>query len=140
MMWTVNVQRDSVCMGDDVNAPNTVALQADGKMPLAQLFRLVAEAMPIVADKEPIVWSVHAGGKDGKVLGLIETVFQAGSKVMLLVPDRAIQDSGVGLLYCRYYHKNSLMLPDENGRLRVPMYPECVTLLEKVMKHLGVSK
>ena len=55
MMWTVNVQRDSVCMGDDVNAPNTRVLKADGEMPLSQFMKQVAEAMPTVCDPEPIV-------------------------------------------------------------------------------------
>ena len=139
-MWTVNVQRDSVCMGDDVNAPNTVALKADGAMPLSQFMKQAAEAMPTVCDPEPVVWSVHNGGRDGAVLALIETVWQVGSKVRLLVPDRKLQDCIAGLLYCRYFCKSTLMLPDEQGYLRVPMYPECPTLLEKVMKHLSGGK
>lgn len=137
MMWTVNVQRDSVCMGDDVNAPNTAALKADGEMPLSQFLKQVADAMPAVCDPEPVVWSVHSGSRDGAVLGLIETVWEAYSKVRLLVPDRKIRDIGIGMLYCRYYCKSTLMLPDEQGYLRVPMYPECPTLAEKVIKHLG---
>ncbi len=139
MMWTVNIQRDSVCMADDVNAPNAVGFKADGEMPLAQMFKLAAEALPVVADPEPVVWSVHSGGKDGAVLGIIETVYQVGSRVRLFVPDRKIQDIGVSLLYCRYFCKSTLMLPDEQGRLCVPMYPECATLAEKVMKHLKVG-
>lgn len=140
MMWTVNVQRDSVCMGDDVNAPNTRVLKADGEMPLSRFMKQVAEAMPTVCDPEPIVWSVHSGSSDGALLGLIETVWQVGSRVRLVVPDRKLQDCGVGLLYCRYFCKSSLMRPDEQGYLRVPMYPECPTLLEKVMKHLGSGR
>lgn len=140
MIWTVNVQRDSVCMGDDVTAPNTKALRADSEMRLAQLLKLAADAMPTVCDPEPIVWSVHSGSKYGELLGLIETVWQVGSKVRLLVPDRKIQDMGVSLLYCRYFCKSSLMRPDEQGRLRIPMYPECATLAEKVMKHLNAGE
>ena len=138
MNWVVNFERDSVCMGDDVNAPNASSLTVDSKMQLSQFFKLLAEALPSVSDPEPIVWSVHSGDRNGVVIGLIETVFQVRSKAILFVRDRNVKDSSIGKLYCRYYHKNSLMRPDEKGVLRIPMYPECPTLVEKVMKHLHV--
>ena len=136
----VTVERDSVCMGDDVNAPNTMALPISGDMSISQFLKQLADALPIVADPEPIVWSVHRGQSKGNAIGLIETIYQAGSSVTVFGSDLKMQESGIGKVYCRYFCKSSLMKPDQEGRLRVPMYPECPTLAEKVKKHLKVGK
>ena len=136
----VTVERDSVCMGDDVNAPNTKTLQISGDMYISKFLKQLADALPIVADPEPIVWSVHLGQSGGTAIGLIETVYQVRSRVTVFGFDRKMQESGIGKVYCRYFCKSSLMMPDQNGRLRVPMYPECPTLAEKVKKHLKVGK
>ncbi len=136
----VTVERDSVCMGDDVNAPNTMTLQVNGELSISQFLKQLADALPTVADPEPIVWSVHLGQSGGRAIGLIETVYQVRSRVTVFGSDRKLQESGIGKVYCRYFCKSSLMMPDQNGRLRVPMYPECPTLAEKVTKHLKVGK
>ena len=136
----VTVERDSVCMGDDVNAPNTQTLQVSGDMYVSQFLKQLANAMPTVADLEPIVWSVHLGQEKGTAIGMIETVYQVCSRVTVFGSDLKMQESGIGKVYCRYFHKNSLMKPDQNGHLCIPMYPECPTLLEKVMKHLGSGR
>ena len=136
----ITVERDSVCMGDDVTAPNTTTLEVKGEVNLSEFLKQLAEELPSVADPEPIVWSVHIGQSKGTAIGLIETVFQVGSKVYVFGSDMKMQKSGISMLYCRYFHKNSLMKPDQDGRLRIPMYPECPTLVEKVRKHLSAGK
>ncbi len=136
----VTVERDSVCMGDDVNAPNTMTLQVSGDMYISQFLKQLADALPTVADPEPIVWSVHRSQSKGNVIGLIETVYQVGSSVTVFGFDLKMQESGIGKVYCRYFCKSTLMKPDQEGYLRVPMYPECPTLAEKVKKHLSVGK
>ena len=136
----VTVERDSVCMGDDVNAPNTQTLQVSGDVYISQFLKQLANAMPTVVDSEPIVWSVHLGQEKGTAIGLIETVYQVSNRVTVFGSDVKMQQSGIGKVYCRYYCKSSLMKPDENGRLCIPMYPECPTLAEKVKKHLSAGK
>lgn len=136
----VTVERDSVCMGDDVNAPNTMTLQVNGELSVSQFLKQLADALPTVADPEPIVWSVHLGQYKGNAIGLIETVYQVRSRVTVFGSDLKMQQSGIGKVYCRYFCKSSLVKPDQEGRLRVPMYPECPTLAEKVKKHLKVGK
>ena len=136
----VTIERDSVCMGDDVYAPNTMTLQVNGELSVSQFLKQLADALPIVADPEPIVWSVHRGQSKGNAIGLIETIYQAGSSVTVFGSNLKMQESGIGKVYCRYFCKSSLMKPDQEGRLRVPMYPECPTLAEKVKKHLSGGK
>ena len=136
----VTVERDSVCVGDDVNAPNTMTLQFNGEWSVSQVLMQLADALPTVADPEPIVWSVHLGQSKGNAIGLIEIIYQAGSSVTVFGSDLKMQESGIGKVYCRYFCKSSLMKPDQEGYLRVPMYPECPTLVEKVKKHLSAGK
>ena len=136
----VTVERDSVCMGDDVYAPNTMALPISGDMNISQFLKQLADALPIVADPEPIVWSVHLDQSGGRAIGLIETVYQVRSRVTVFGSDLKMQESGIGKVYCRYFCKSSLMKPDQEGYLRVPIYPECPTLVEKVKKHLSADK
>lgn len=133
----VTVERDSVCMGDDVNAPNTQMLQVSGNMYISQFLKQLAAALPTVVDPEPVVWSVHLGQESGTAIGLIETVYQVRSRVIVFCSDQQMQKSGIGKVYCRYFCKSSLMKPDQNGRLCIPMYPECPTLADKVRKHLS---
>lgn len=139
-LQTIYIERDSVCMGDDVTAPNAQTIQTSGDFIISQFLKQLADALPIVADTEPIVWSVHLGHQNGKVIGLIETVYQDFIRVKVFDHDSKMKDSGISRLYCRYYCKSTLMKPDQNGRLTIPMYPECPTLAEKVMKHMKVYK
>ena len=60
------------------------------------------------------------------------------SGVTLFVPDQTMKELSIKKLYCRYFCKSTLMQPDKDGRLCIPMYPECPTLGIKVMKYLKV--
>ena len=125
-------------MGDGVNAPKTMTLQVNGELSISQFLKQLADALPTVADPEPIVWSVHLGQSTGNAIGLIETVYQVRSRVTVFGSDLKMQQSSIGKVYCRYYCRSSLMKPDQNGHLCIPMYPECPTLGTKVMKYLKV--
>ena len=133
-------ERREIYMGDGVNAPKTMTLQVNGELSISQFLKQLADALPTVADPEPIVWSVHLGQSKGNAIGLIETVYQVRSRVTVFGSDLKMQQSGIGKVYCRYYCRSSLMKPDQNGHLCIPMYPECPTLAEKVKKHLSAGK
>ena len=127
MQYAVTVDRDSVCMGDDVTAPNTTVVSTNDAMHLSTLFRLIADKMPKVNAKNTIVWSVHTNEKNGKPLGMFEIDDKKLSGVTLFVPDKPMKELGVKKVYCRYFHSHSFS-----------MYSECPTLGLKVMKHLNV--
>jgi len=129
MQYAVTVDRDSVCMGDDVTAPNTTVVSTNDAMHLSTLFRLIADKMPKVSDKNTIVWSVHTKNKNGTPLGMFEIDDMELSGVTLFVPDQTMKEISIKKVYCRYFYCHSL-----------PMYPECPTLGIKVMKHLNVLK
>ena len=127
MPYAITVERDSVCMGDDVTAPNTTMVSVNDKMHLSTVFSLIAERMPNIRDKQTIVWSVHIDNKDGTPLGMFEIDDMKLSGVTLFVPDQTMQEINIKKLYCRYFYKHSFK-----------EYSECPTLGIKVMKHLNV--
>ena len=128
MPYSITVERDSVCMGDDVNAPNTTFVSTNDEMHLSTLLWLIAEKMPYVNDKQTIVWSVHNSDKKGMALGMFEIDDMKPSGVTLFVPDKTMKELRIDKVYCRYFHKHSFS-----------EYSECPTLGLKVMKHLKVS-
>ena len=87
----------------------------------------------------PMVWGfTHEATPKPIINCRIETADR--SSVTVFGSDLKMHESGIGKVYCRYFCKSSLMKPDQDGYLRVPMYPECPTLAEKVKKHLKVGK
>lgn len=128
-MNVITVERDSVCMGDDVTAPNTTTVSVNAEMHLSTAFSLIAEKMPHVCDTQTIVWSVHANNENGTPLGMFEIDDMKLSGVTLFVPDKTMQEVNIEKVYCRYFHKHSFST-----------YSECPTLGIKVMKHLNVLK
>ena len=138
MPYSITVERDSVCMGDDVNAPNTTTVFVNDDMHLSTAFSLIADKVAKVNDTHTIVWSVHVNNKKGKPLGMFEVDNMELSGVTLFVPDQTMKELSIKKLYCRYFCKSTLMQPDKDGRLCIPMYPECPTLGTKVMKYLKV--
>ena len=129
MQYSITVERDSVCMGDDVTAPNTTTVFANDDMHLSTAFSLIAEKMPKVRDKNTIVWSVHTNDKSGTPLGMFEIDDMELSGVTLFVPDQTMKEINLKKVYCRYFHKHSFK-----------EYSECPTLGIKVMKYLNVLK
>lgn len=127
MPHTITVERDSVCMGDDVTAPNTATVSVNDEMHLSATLSLIAEIMPNISDDNTIVWSVHTNEKNGKPLGMFEIDDKKLSGVTLFVLDKPMKELGVKKVYCRYFHSHSFS-----------MYSECPTLGLKVMKHLNV--
>lgn len=80
-------ERREIYMGDGVNAPKTMTLQVNGELSISQFLKQLADALPTVADPEPIVWSVHLGQSKGNAIGLIETVYQVRSRVTVFGSD-----------------------------------------------------
>ena len=129
MQYSIIVERESVCMGDDVTAPNATTVTTNDDMHLSTLLWLIAEKMPHVRDKQTIVWSVHNNEENGTALGMFEVDDMAPSGVTLFVPEQTMKEIGIKKVYCRYFHKHSFS-----------QYSECPTLGIKVMKHLNVLK
>ena len=128
MAGIITVERESVCMGDDLNAPNTTTVSINDEMHLSTVLWLIEDKMPLVNDKHTIVWSVHTDDRNGTPLGMFEIDDMKPNSLTLFVLDQTMKEMSIKKVFCRYFHNSSL-----------PEYSECPTLGLKVMKHLKVS-
>lgn len=120
----IYAERDSVCMGDDCNAPNAKYLDYATDELLSEFMDAVAGYVPSMKD---VVWSVVC--KDKTIAYLIFDE-DAGYEYELAVSDIRVSELAEKKIYCRYYYNGKLF--DYRIKPPVDMYPECRTLLEKV--------
>lgn len=105
----IKVTRDSVCMGDDVTAPNTEFLDMHKKDMLSDALKKVEKYLPQMSDS---VWSVESRGK---VLAYIVMDEYKKTVCELCHPDTLFSEMKVRSLHCSYFpHKAKIFL--EEGR------------------------
>lgn len=117
MLNQINAERESVCMGDDCNAPNAKELEYSTNELLSDFLDSVAGYVPSMKN---VVWSVVCKGRT--IAYLIFDV-NACCKYELTIPDMRVSELDEKNIYCRYYYK---------GKPSLEKYPQCETLLEKV--------
>lgn len=122
----ISVDRESVCMGDDVNAPNEKILDLDEKDLLSDVLGKVAAYLPQMSD---VIWAVDSGRK---VLGYI--IMDKNQEICyeLCQPDMFFSEMKISALHCSYFYRNRF-ISDVNGEV-TERFPEQKTFLDKV-KH-----
>lgn len=113
----IHAERESVCMGDDCNAPNAKELEYTTNELLSDLLDSVAQYVPSMKN---VVWSVICKGRT--IAYLIFDV-NACCKYELTISDMRVSELDEKKIYCRYYYK---------GKLSLESYTQYETLLEKV--------
>lgn len=119
----IKVDRESVCMADDVTAPNEKILDLEEGDKLSDVLKKVAGYLPQMSD---VVWAVDSGKK---VVGYIILDGCQQSDYELCEPDSVFSKMEIRALHCSYFHSRSFM-HSVNGEM-VEKYPERWTLLEK---------
>lgn len=123
----IYVERDSVCLGDDCNAPNAKNLDYEDDERLSDFIDAVAKYVPTMRE---VVWSVSC--KDETIAYLIFDE-NANYKYELSIQDVKVSDLVEKKLYCRYYYERKLL--DFHTNPPTDLYPEYTTLFEKVKAH-----
>lgn len=123
----VHAERDSVCMGDDCNAPNAKDLYYASNERLSDFMDSVSRYVPSMRN---VVWSIEC--KD-KVIAYLIFDENANCKYELAISDMEVSRLVEKKIYCRYYYERKLF--DYRTNPPVDLYPECKTLLEKVKAH-----
>lgn len=116
--------RDSMCMGDDCDAPHKEILEFDPAQGISALLKLMADYLPKMSD---IVWTVSC---HENILGFIYSGKKGGYKTETACNDEFIKTFDRLEIFCRHYY--SYMLMDK--------YPECDTLLKKVKQSVKNMK
>lgn len=119
--FAIRVERDSVCMGDDCNAPNAMDVPCREGEKLSEFMGTLAASLPKMRSS---VWAVKC---KGNVIGFIDTNRFSRCETTICINDIQISSLASEKLFCKYYTE---------GRM-ANKYPECETLLEKVRKELG---
>lgn len=126
-METITVDRSSVCMGDDCTS-HKEEMQIDNRIKMSELLIRLSEYVPSM---KKVVWAVCSGNN---VCGYIITDEEGRAQVEVNGEDRKaaafIEDAEV---VCVYYHLGRFRWIDGKTGQPVEKYPECKTLLEKVI-------
>ena len=120
----IRVDRESVCMGDDFNAPNEELLDLGDRDKFSDVLKKVAYYLPQMSD---VVWAVDSGKK---VLGYILMDQNRQHRFELCQRDKLFSDMGIRALHCSYFHSHSFM-HNVNGVI-TEIFPKQKTLLDKV--------
>ena len=124
----IRLERESVCMGDDCNAPNAKDLEYAANELLSEFMDSVAGYVPSM---ENVVWSVVTS--QGKVIAYLIFDENEDYQYELAIPDVRVSELALKKLYCRYYYKGKLF--DYSTEPPTELYPECKSLLDKVKEH-----
>ena len=137
----IHMERESVCMGDDVTAPNAKDLSVDSDMRLSGLLHVVADSIPLRFDGQHTIWGIE---NDKRPVALLETDPAGHYTNDLLIEDIFLKDLEKKELYCRYFYNYQGWLCSSlsyyiDGK---PMdaHPECMTLSEKVKAYYGLQE
>ncbi|MGN1458568.1 MAG: hypothetical protein ACI4XP_11575 [Acutalibacteraceae bacterium] len=99
---TIHAERDSVCMGDDCNAPNARDLKYSKNELLSEFMNSVAKYVPAMKN---IVWNVLCKGQTIAYLMFDEN---AEYKCELTIPDMKVSELAEKKIYCYHYYKHQL--------------------------------
>ncbi len=96
-LYIINVERDSVCLGDDITAPHRREITFEKNEKLSDLFnKLMNSYLNNLHDD--CKWKITLNNK--VVLGYIKYSAEGDAKYELLVQDDYIINLDIKLLYC----------------------------------------
>ena len=129
----IHMERQSVCMGDDANAPNARNLSFDSGMMLSEFLDVIAGNIPLRFYGQHTIWGVE---NDGHPVALLETDVNGNYTNELLIEDILLKDLNSKEVYCHYFYdyKGNLcssLSHYEDGKWK-DNHPECRTLSDKV--------
>ena len=137
----IHLERESVCMGDDVTAPNAKDLSFDSNLRLSDLLSVVADSIPLRFDGQHTIWCIE---NDKRPLALLETDPAGHYTNELLMENIFLKDLEKKEIYCRYFYNYQGRLCSSlsyyvDGK-PVDAHPECMTLSEKVKACYGLQE
>ena len=124
----IRVDRQSVCMGDDYNAPNEKRFPVGAGDLLSDVFGMIEGYLPQMDD---VIWAVDSGKK---VIGYIVVDLYGRARYEFCVEDQLFGELDIEALHCSYFHRRSFEYRNGNDDEIVEKYSECRTLFDKVKR------
>lgn len=125
--YMIEVDRDSVCMGDDCLSHRTTMFIPEN-MRLSELMRRLAQYVPLMRNS---IWAVRS---DVDVCGYITTDPDGNNSFELCGTDMSVARMEIHKIMCKYYYPSRFSWTDAQTGNRIEKYAECRTFLEKVKK------
>lgn len=130
----IEINRDSVCMGDDCMS-HKFERDFDNNLKLSELLKLLSDYVPTMKN---VIWAVVSLNTNDKVIGYFimdengETSIEIDHDVIL--EKLFIKDLDDISVFCRYFHNSSFTRVDRTTGEKVEKYPDCDNLYDKVKK------
>lgn len=123
----IQVDRDSVCMGDDCDS-HEVIMNFPENAKLSQLMQKLIDYVPSMSN---VVWAVRS---DVGMCGYIMTDRNRNASFELCGTNHLISEMKIRKIFCKYYYPSIFSyIEGETGR-QIEKYSECSTFLERVKK------
>jgi len=134
---TIELDRASVCMGDDCNS-HKLKRKFDETMSIVDFLLELSDYVPSMHN---VVWVVISLNSINKVIGYIVTDEEGKVTIELAVSNVCLKDIFSNeadiSVFCRYYHQSSFSWINGETNQRIEKYSKCKTLLEKVKMDCG---
>lgn len=129
-IFYIQVDRDSVCMGDDCE-DHREKMKITEDMKVLDLLKKLSIYVPSMSD---VIWAIQS---NRGICGYIMTDYLYVSSFELAQKNNLIQDMNISEIYCRYYYPSIFDYIDGKTGNKIEKYVECKTFLEKVKKDNG---
>lgn len=123
----IQIDRDSVCMGDDC-MPHCKEITINRETSIRELLAILADYVPTM---ENVIWAVQS---NKGLCGYIITDQEAKAAFEVYGEDTNVGRREIKNVMCKYYYPSKFFYIDGNSGERVEKYPECATFLEKVRR------
>ena len=126
-IYNMKVNRDSVCMGDDCD-DHLKKMNIDENLMLSEFLLMLADYVPHMKN---VIWAIRS---NIGLCGYIITDNEAMASVKLSETDRALKDTNICEIMCKYYYPSIFSWIDGKSGKRIDKYAECTSFFEKVKK------
>ena len=124
MIRIIHAERDSVCMGDDVKAPNEKDFLFKTHQPVSALMQALSGYVPSMKN---VVWVVSA---DQRTVGYLFSDETAKYQYELADTVKSISDLPSRSVFCKYCY---------GSKYSEDRFPGCATLLDRVKASIGAN-
>lgn len=123
----MQVDRDSVCMGDDCYS-HEIIMNFPENARMSQLMQKLIDYVPSMSN---VVWAVQS---DVGMCGYIMTDSDTNASFELCGTDCLISEMKIRKIFCKHYYPSFFSYIEEGTGRKIEKYSECSTFLEKVKK------
>jgi hypothetical protein len=133
----IELDRDSVCMGDDCMPHKRKTTYSDN----SRVSSLLSNLCDYVPRMNNVVWAIVSLEAESKVIGYLISdnsgKYQIDMNMERQLSSLFLKSRDTINVSCNYYHNSSFTWINGTDGGIINKYPECATLIKKVKMHYG---